>query len=198
MRRHWGWVGGVWLGMVLGRAAVPTGPEGVRLPEPPLLPGSREFHFSMYSCPGEVGQLDSLVRFLKEHSLASAFDPAAAATASARPVLEYLARLGWPVILYPPEGGRMQVQGGTSVLGRDDEEAVRVLDRAGVFSAIQLGEWGYHFHRLRSDAGWWKAVLGEDYAAQRDRFLLPPDSRGYQPRPVTRRECYDQLRDYFL
>ena len=170
----------------------------VTQPEPRLFPGSREFHFSLYACPGDPVELESLVQFLKDKNLSSAFDPGPSASVGSRPALEYLARLGWPVILYPPEGGRMQVQGGTSVLSREDEEAVRLLDHAGVFQAIQLGEWGYHFHRLRSDTGWWKAVLGPDFEALKDRYIKPPGSMGYDPKPLTRRECYDQLRDYFL
>lgn len=167
-------------------------------PEPRLLPGTKEFHFSLYSAPGDVGELESLVKVLRERHLASAFDPGPAASAGSRATMESLARLGWPVILYPPDGGRMQVQGSTSFLRREDEDAVRVLDQAGVFNAIQLGEWGYHFHRLRSDEGWWKAVLGKDYESQKSQFVKPSGNMGYDPKPTTRRECYDQLRDYFL
>lgn len=167
-------------------------------PSPRLLPGSSQFHFSLYSVPSDVSELTSLVEVLRSQSLASAFDPGPSASATSRPVMEYLARLGWPVVLYPPDGGRMQVQGGTSFLSAADEEAVRLLDQAGVFNAIQLGEWGYHFHRLRTDEGWWRAVLAADFESHRSRFLKQPGSMGYDPKPTTRRECHDQLREYFL
>lgn len=167
-------------------------------PEPRLLPGTRTFHFSLYGAPGDPKELESLVRVVKERHLASGFDPGPAASAASRPAFEYLARLGWPVILYPPDGGRMQVQGSTSYLKGEDEAAVRLLDEAGVFNAIQLGEWGYHFHRLRSDEGWWRAVLGEDFEGQKGRFVKPGGNMGYDPKPTTRRECYEQLREYFL
>ena len=88
----------------------------------------------------------------------------------------------------------MQLEGSTSVLSADDEAAVRVLDGAGVFNAIQLGEWGYHYHRLRTDPNWMRDVLGKDFEAQRNRFLRPPETQGYEPVPKTRREAYDQLR----
>lgn len=84
------------------------------------------------------------------------------------------------------------------MLSADDEAAVRVLDGAGVFNAIQLGEWGYHYHRLRTDPNWMRDVLGKDFEAQRNRFLRPPETQGYEPIPKTRREAYDQLRRYFL
>ena len=84
------------------------------------------------------------------------------------------------------------------MLSADDEAAVRVLDDAGVFNAIQLGEWGYHYHRLRTDPNWMRDVLGKDFEAQRNRFLRPPETQGYEPIPKTRREAYDQLRQYFL
>ena len=41
-------------------------------------------------------------------------------------------------------------------------------------------------------------VLGKDFEAQRNRFLRPPETQGYEPVPKTRREAYDQLRQYFL
>jgi hypothetical protein len=185
--------------LVLGSALVA---DPVRFagtpPESRLLPGTGTFHFSLYGAPGDPKELESLVQVLKERQVASGFDPGPAASAASRPAFEYLARLGWPVILYPPDGGRMQVQGSTSYLKREDELAVRILDEAGVFNAIQLGEWGYHFHRLRSDEGWWRAVLGEDFESHKDRYVKPVGNMGYDPKPTTRRECYEQLREYFL
>ena len=167
-------------------------------PAPRLLPGTREFHFSLYGAPSDPAALRSLTAFLRERRLASAFDPGPAAVAGSRPAFEFLATNGWPVVLYPPDGGRMQLQGGTSVLSASDEEAVRILDGHGVFAAIQLGEWGYHFHRLRPDAGWMKDVLGKDFEALGGRFLRPPGSDGYDTPPKSRREARDQLREYFL
>ena len=163
-----------------------------------LLPGSTNFHFSLYGCPSEPRELQSFLDALERQGLANALDPGPAAEAGSRAAFEVLARRRWPVILYPPDGGRMQLEGGTSVLQADDEAAVRILDGAGVFNAIQLGEWGYHYHRLRTDEGWMRDVLGKDFESQRSRFLRPPETQGYDPIPKTRREAYDQLRQYFL
>ncbi|MCX6864566.1 MAG: hypothetical protein NT050_16930, partial [Verrucomicrobia bacterium] len=138
------------------------------------------------------------MKALETLGLANALDPGPSATAGSRGAFEVLARRRWPVILYPPDGGRMQLEGSTSVLSADDEAAVRILDDAGVFNAIQLGEWGYHYHRLRTDPNWMRDVLGKDFEAQRNRFLRPPETQGYEPIPKTRREAYDQLRQYFL
>ncbi len=168
------------------------------LPAPRLLPGQNDFVFTLYGAPGDPEQLKQVVEVMLARHLGNGFDPGPAAVAASRPALEYLSGVGWPVILYPPDGGRMQVRGGTSVLSSADEEAVRVLDRAGVFNAIQLGEWGYHFHRLQGDEGWWKAVLGPDYEAKARDFIVPASQHGFAPPPQTRRECYEQLRDYFL
>jgi len=177
-------------------AAAPT-PRN-NMPEPRLLPGSTNFHFSLYASPSDPAELASLLRALEAKGLANALDPGPSAVAGSRAAFEVLARRGWPVILYPPDGGRMQLEGGTSVLNAEDEAAVRVLDGAGVFNAIQLGEWGYHYHRLRTDAGWMKAVLGADFDARKDRFLKPVAGAGYAPAPANRRAAYDQLRQYFL
>jgi hypothetical protein len=186
--------------LVMALRLLAAGPvPGAGDPPPPrLFPGTREFQFSLYACPSDPEALESLVGFLRAKHLASAFDPGPAAVAASRPALAYLARLGWPVILYPPDGGRMQLQGGTSVLGAADEDAVRLLDGAGVFNAIQLGEWGYHFHRLRPDTNWMRSVLGADFDARKDRFLKEAAGAGYDPVPRDRREAYEQLREYFL
>lgn len=194
-----GWILLGWLGLV-GTAGMAAEPSRFRadLTPPRLLPGQREFAFTLYGCPDNVAQLKEVVAVMRERGLGNGFDPGPAAVAASRPLLEYLATVGWPVVCYPPDGGRMQVKGSTSILSSADEEALRVMDQAGVFTAIQLGEWGYHFHRLTSDNGWWKAVLGADYDAQIADFYRPPENRGYDPLPTTRRECYDQLREYFL
>ena len=180
--------------------AVQTAPAVFRQTAPALrlLPGSTNFHFSIYGGPSEPRELESFLKALETLGLANALDPGPSATAGSRGAFEVLARRRWPVILYPPDGGRMQLEGSTSVLSADDEAAVRVLDDAGVFNAIQLGEWGYHYHRLRTDPNWMRDVLGKDFEAQRNRFLRPPETQGYEPIPKTRREAYDQLRQYFL
>ncbi len=167
-------------------------------PLPGLLPGQSEFNFSLYGCPDNLEELQQVVAVMREQHLGSAFDPGPTASAASRPLIEYLATVGWPVIYYPPNGGQMQVRGGSSALNNEDEEALRILDRTGVFSAIQLGEWGYHFHQLTSDEGWWRAVLGDDFDSQSPRFMKSRELRGYDYLPTTRRECYDQVRDYFL
>ena len=168
------------------------------MPAPRLLPGQDTFAFTLYGTPDNLEQFKEVVAVMKEKHLGNGFDPGPSAVASSRPLLEYLATVGWPVIYYPPDGGRMQVKGGTSALKNADEETLRLMDRAGVFGAIQLGEWGYHFHRLTGDEGWWKAVLGTDFEAKAKDFMIPAAQRGYDPVPKTRRECYDQLREYFL
>ncbi len=164
---------------------------------PRLLPGQSTFVFSLYGSPGEVEELKGLISFMKEKGLGGGFDPGPGAGLQAAPLLTAIAEAGWPVVCYPPDGDRMQVKGGTSVLDPAGEHAMRILDRAGQFGAIQLGEWGYHFHRLTSDTNWWKAVLGDDYETQIQHYVIPAEQRGYARAPQTRRDCYEQLREYF-
>lgn len=164
---------------------------------PRLLPGQSSVVFSLYGSPGNVDELKSLITFMKESNLGNGFDPGPGAGAQSAQLLDTIASAGWPVVCYPPDGGRMQVKGGTSVLDPTGEEALRVLDREGQFGAIQLGEWGYHFHQLTANKDWWKAVLGQDYEEQIDSFFVPRDQRGYARMPRSRRDCYDQLREYF-
>jgi hypothetical protein len=71
------------------------------------------------------------------------------------------------------------------------------LDRAGVFTAVQLGEWGYYFHNLAPSEPWWRNVYGKEF----DEFkhlMKPAGLAGYDRRPVGKKECYDAVKDYFL
>jgi hypothetical protein len=160
------------------------------------LPGRQEFTFTMYGCPGNLDELKQLVNVMREKGLGNGFDPAPAARASSRPLLEYLATVGWPIICYPGWSD-MQVKQGRCRLRDEDEEAMKVLDRAGVFSAIQLGEWGYYFHNLSPTESWWHDVYGNDFELYK-HLMQPPGLKGYDRQPTSRRECYEAVKDYFL
>lgn len=161
-----------------------------------LLPGREAFTFTMYGCPGSVDELKQLVAVMREKDLGNGFDPGPAARAANRPLLEYLATVGWPVVCYPGWAD-MQVKDGRCRLGDEDEAALGALDRAGVFCAIQLGEWGYYFHNLSTVESWWRAVYGKDFETYR-HLMRPPGLKGYQTRPTTRRECYEVVKDYYV
>ena len=160
-----------------------------------LLPGQDEFVFSMYSCPGDVEGLKKLVGVMKEKGLGNGFDPGPSARASSRPLFEVLAAVGWPIICYPGYSD-MQIREGRCKLSDEDVAALKILDEAGIFNAIQLGEWGYYFHNLSSDESWWKAVYGEEY----DQFAhlrMPSGLAGYATKPEGKQECYEVVKDYF-
>jgi hypothetical protein len=160
-----------------------------------VLPGHGEFVFAMYGTPGEAHQLEELVTTMREQNLGNGFDPGLAARSHSKPLLEYLATVGWPVITYPGCAD-MQIKGGRCVLSQDDEAALAALDQAGVFNAVQLGEWGYYFHNLAPNEGWWRDVYGADFDAFK-HLMKPPGLSGYDRRPSSRRECYEILKEYY-
>lgn len=170
--------------------AISAGPHQVR-----LLPGQPKFVFTMYGTPGDVDQLKQLVDVMKEKHLGNGFDPGPAARAAAKPLLDYLATLSWPIVAYPGCAD-MQIKGGRCVLGPEDLAALGELDRAGVFNAVQLGEWGYYFHNLSPNERWWRDVYGPDFEAMK-HLMKPAGLAGYDKRPTNRRECYEMVRDYF-
>jgi hypothetical protein len=174
--------------------AAPPSAASPSLPTP-LLPGQNDFVFTMYGCPGEVEELKELVVAMKDKGLGNGFDPGPSARASSRPLFEYLATVGWPIVCYPGWSD-MQVKEGRSRLADADEESLKVLDHAGVFNAIQLGEWGYYFHNLSSVESWWRDVYGAEYDEYK-HLSKPLRLKGYDVRPASRRECYETLRDYF-
>lgn len=164
-------------------------------PWPPvLLPGQRQCVFTMYGAPSQSDSLRRVVALMQEKDLGNGFDPGPAARAANKPIFDYLATVGWPVIAYPGCAD-MQVKGGCA-LGPEDEAALASLDQAGIFTAVQLGEWGYYFHNLSWNESWWRDVYGKEFAAHK-RLMKPPGLAGYDHRPTSRRECYEVLKDYF-
>lgn len=159
-----------------------------------LLPGKSEFVFSLYAAPADLAPLKQLVEVLKQNHLANGFDPGPSPTANATATFEYLTSLGWPVVFY--SGGEMQIKGGRSVFGPAEEAMLKTMDAAGIFSAYQLGEWGYYFHNLSPNEPWWRDVYGKEFEAFR-HLMKPKGLAGYDHFPSGKKECYDVVRDYF-
>lgn len=89
----------------------------------------------------------------------------------------------------------MQVKDGRCVLTKADAEFLASMDRAKVFTAVQLGEWGYYFHNLSMNEGFWGDIYGNDL----DRFkslMKPAGLAGYDRMPTGKKECYDTLKGY--
>src|SRR4051794_28551 len=168
--------------------ALTNGAQQVR-----LLPG-QPFVFSMYGAPGELGGLREMVAIMREQKLGNGLDPGPSPQPASKPLFDYLATVGWPVLCY--SGGEMQIKGGRGVFGRENELALAAVDRAGFFTALQLGEWGYYFHNLAPNEPWWRSVYGKDFD-QFKHLMKPAGLAGYDRRPANRQECYDVVKDYF-
>lgn len=139
-------------------------------------------------------KLKELVAVMRDRNLGNGFDPGPSPVADAKPLFDYLATVGCPVISYP--GGDMQIVGGRGPQGPENEAVLKAMDQAGVFTAVQLGEWGYYFHNLSCNEPWFRSVFGEDFDTYRDR-MKPEGLAGYDQRPTNRRECYEVLKRYF-
>jgi hypothetical protein len=149
----------------------------------------------MYGVPAELDPLKQLVQVMRDQHLGNGFDPGPAPHRNAKPLFDYLASVGWPVVCYPGCAD-MQVKGGRCVLGPESEAVLAGMDRAGVCTAVQLGEWGYYFHNLSPNEPWWRDVYGKEFD-QFKHLMKPRGLAGYDRRPASRRECYEVLRDYF-
>ncbi len=160
-----------------------------------LLPGKQEVVFSMYGTPGDLNQLHQLVGVMKEQHLGNGFDPGPGPQPGSKPIFDYLASIGWPATCY--SGGDMQIKGGRGVMGPENEAVLASMDRAGVFTALQLGEWGYYFHNLAATESWWRDNFGKDFE-QFKHLMKPRGLAGYDRRPQSRQECYNVVKDYFL
>jgi len=171
-------------------AALKGGPFEIR-----LLPGTRGFTFTIYGAPSEPAAFASLVETMKREQLGNGFDPGPTPRPGTVAFFEAAAKVGWPIVCYPGCAD-MQVQGGDCVLGPADAAALAPMDRAGLFTAVQLGEWGYYLHNLSHDERWFRDVYGD--ATEKHRSLLKPAGlAGYDRRPTSRRECFERVRDYY-
>ena len=159
------------------------------------LTGQSNIVFTMYGAPSDLESVKQLVRVMREQHLGNGFDPGPTPTGNTKPIFDFLAGEKWPVACYPGSA-EMQIKGGRCVLGPENEAALAAMDRARVFNAVQLGEWGYYFHNLSMNESWWRDVYGKDF----DQFkhLKKPDGlAGYDRRPLSRVECYNIVKDYF-
>ena len=159
------------------------------------LPGQPGFVFTIYGAPAELEPLKQLVQVMQDQHLGNGFDPGPTPNAASKPIFDYLATVGWPVMCYPGCAD-MQIKGGRCVLGPENEAALAAMDRAGVFTAVQLGEWGYYFHNLAPNESWWRDVYGKEFDDFK-HLMKPPGLAGYDRRPASRRECYDIIKDYY-
>lgn len=165
------------------------GPQQVR-----LLPGQSNAVFSLYGAPGDLDHLRQLVGVMKEQHLGNAFDPGPSPRPGTEPIFNYLASVGWPVLCY--SGGDMQVVGGRGPFREADALVLASMDKAGVFTALQLGEWGYYFHNLSWSQGWWRDNFGPDYEAYK-HLMKPAGLAGYDRRPGSKQECFETVKAYF-
>ena len=159
-----------------------------------LLPGQRGFVFTIYNAPGELHKVQQLVRVMREQMLGNGFDPGPSPNARTKPIFDELATAGWPVLFY--SGAEMQIQGGRAVMGGEQRGAISAMDDAGIFTAYQLGEWGYYFHVLSTSPRWWREVYGKEFDTF-EHLMKPAGLAGYDRRPTRRKECYDIVKDYF-
>ena len=167
-----------------------AGPFQVR-----LLPGQKDFVFTLYGTPGDLPQVRELVELMRARELGNGFDPGPGPQPGSEPVFEYLAAQHWPSILY--SGGEMQIEGGRAVFGSAQSDILAPMKRAGVFHAYQLGEWGYYLHNLSPNERWWRDVYGAEFESFR-HLMKPAGLAGYDRRPSTKQECYDRVRSYFV
>ena len=159
------------------------------------LPGQSACVFTIYGAPGELEPLKQLVQVMQDQHLGNGFDPGPSPQPSSKPIFDYLATVGWPVMCYP--GGDMQIKGGRGAMGHDNETSLAAMDLAGVFTAVQLGEWGYYFHNLAPAESWWRDNFGKDFDTFK-HLMKPAGLAGYDRRPTSKQECYDVVKDYFL
>jgi hypothetical protein len=192
---------GLLVGLLLHGAVAQA--QDISLIEPPdvwrleRLTGQSGRVFTLYGCPGNLEEVKRLVARMKEIGLGNGFDPGPTTVAANAALYRYFAQINWPVVGYPPYGGEFQVKHGRSQLTDADEAALQAMDDNHVFVAIQLGEWGYYFHNLSTNEQWHRNVFGDEFETFKT-FIKPAALQGYDARPTSRKECYDQVRDYFL
>lgn len=163
---------------------------------PRLLPGQETLVFSFYGAPADPAELATLTEVLQRERLANGFDLAPAPHIEAAPTFRFLVQQRWPVVSLPPFYGEFQVAGSRSRLDDAQEGLLATLDQAGVFNALQLGEWGYYFHELSHNESWWRGAFGNDFEAFR-HLMKRAELRGFDRHPTSREDAYRQVKSYF-
>lgn len=159
------------------------------------LPPHRGVTLALGGCPADLESLRALIDAMRSEGVGNGFDPGPGVDVSHRPLYELLREVGWPVVGYASTADH-QVKDGTCFLSEEREAISRILADAGIFTATQLGEWGYYFHNLSHAEPWWRAVYGDEFEERR-RHMKPKGLAGFDRRPETKRECHDILEDYF-
>ncbi len=77
----------------------------------------------MYGIPGGLEPLRQLVGAMRKQKLGNGFDAGPRPGPATKPVFDYLAGVGWPVICYLG-CAEMQVEGGQCVMGAENEAAL--------------------------------------------------------------------------
>lgn len=173
----------------LSYPSMTNGPQRVQ-----LLPGQDGVVFTLYGAPGELAPLKEVVEVMRREHLGNGFDPGPGLSPNTPAINSYLTTLGWPLMLY--SGADMQINGGRALFGRAQEDVLRPLDQAGIFTAYQLGEWGYYFHNLSCRESWMRDVYGSEFD-QFKHLLKPSGLAGYDRMPSNKRECYEAVKYYF-
>ena len=159
-----------------------------------LIPGQDGVVFTLYGAPGELAPLREVVEVMRREHLGNGFDPGPGLSPNTPGINSFLTTLGWPILLY--SGADMQINGGRAVFGRAEEDVFGPLDRAGIFTAYQLGEWGYYFHNLSCRESWMRDVYGGEF--EKFKYLLKPAGlAGYDHMPASKQECYEAVKSYF-
>ena len=175
---------------LVAAAAVPL-PERFGLRS---LPGHSGCAFTMYGVPGELATLEQLIAVMQKEKLGNGFDPGPGPAPHAKPLFDMLATTGWPVV--STCCADMQIDGGRCVLGAAEASAWEAMDREDRFTAVQLGEWGYYFHRLSHNEKWWRDVYGAEFDAFK-HLMKPAGLNGFDQMPSGKRECYEAVERYF-
>lgn len=159
------------------------------------LPGRDGFTFTMYATPGSFEHFQALVQVMQDKNLGNGFDPGPGASVRQAQHHELLRQLKWPVVGYVQTSDH-QVKEGTCRITDEQEAILQKHADAGLFAATQIGEWGYYFHKLSHDEGWWRAVYGNDFDNWK-HLMKPSGLAGYDKMPKSKQECYDIVKDYF-
>ena len=81
----------------------------------------------MYGTPGELDPLKGLVDVMRREHMGNGFDPGPTPRLGAKPVFDFLASVGWPVMCYPGYAD-MPIKGGRCVLTPDDASSLAGMD----------------------------------------------------------------------
>ena len=160
------------------------------------LAGQSSFTIASYGNPTGLSTLQQYVAMLETRGIGNGINHGSAPRPHVEQDYQYIKSIGWPMTVHPGTAD-FQVGGGTS-LDPTYLLSLQILDTPEVRAPVHFGEWGYYFHELSSNAGYFASIYPGQDPSEYAHLMKAPGSKGFDSPPVDKVDAYNQVKAYYL